>query len=147
MVFLFGMAKSAARQPRSHGGKRAGAGRKRKTLQVAQGVRRTPKQVRKLLGLDRPEFKTKAWDASCPVTFLTVAMLVFYVTRSLMDSHKAAPIDWTDISVTFGKTDRGRLYHSAVCTLATARNGMKKLKAILSCFGRHPLFVARDHVL
>ena len=76
---------------------------------------RTPKQVRKLLGLDRPEFRTKAWDASCPVTFLTVATFVFYVTRSLMDSHKDAPIDWTEVAVHIWK-ERQRTLVSQRCS-------------------------------
>ena len=122
------MGKLAAGQLRSHGGRRPGAGRKRKHLQVVRGAQRKPQQVRKLLGLDRPEFKTKAWDARNPVTLLTVATIVFYLTRYLMDSHKEVAVDWAEVAVAFGKADRQRMYHTAACTLATARNGMKKLK-------------------
>ena len=102
-------------------------------MQVTPGHNRTPTKVRKLLGLDRPEFKTKAWDARSPVTFLTVATIVFYLTRSLMDSHKEVAVDWAEVALAFGKVDRKRTYHKAVCTFATARNGMKKLKAPSSC--------------
>ena len=88
------MGKKAVGPQRSHGGRRPGAGRKKKNMRVTQIGCRTPKQVRTLLGLDRPEFKTETWDASNPVTFLTVATVAFFLTRHLMDSHKEAAIDW-----------------------------------------------------
>ncbi|CAJ1368938.1 unnamed protein product, partial [Effrenium voratum] len=112
----------------SHGGKRAGAGRKKKVHQKVTVKKRSPYQVRTLLGVEKAEYHTKTWSTRNPVTFLAIATIVFYFTRSIMQSWRQSAVSWSEVSVNFGRSDSRGLYKKAMYGLATARNGMRKLR-------------------
>ena len=68
--------------------------------------------------------------------FLTIATIVFYFTRSIMQSWRPAAVSWPDVSVNFGKSDSRGLRKKAMYGMATARNGMRKLRVTLPQAGK-----------
>ena len=81
--------------------------------------KRSPYQVRTLLGVEKAEYHTKTWSTRNPVTFLAIATIAFYFTRSIMQSWRQAAVR----ALVGGQRELGQvrflgLYKKAMCGLA-----------------------------